>query len=159
MTEHANASEADASAAAPLIQGTVFSHGTMECRDPIKTQRFLTEFLGLHSVRKSPNTQYVWCGGSWFIVCLNMSDKFKPRQGEDYRFALFVDSERAVQEAHAAAVSQKDKWEMLEVRDVVDSDDKVSFNLRDLNGVWWEIYWGRQLRPARLYDHIFSNAQ
>lgn len=141
---------------APLLRGTVFSHGTMECRDPIKTQKFLTEFLGLHSVRKSPSTQYVWCGGSWFIVCLNMSEKFKARQGEDYRFALLVGSEQAVEQAHTAAIEQREKWDMLEVREVVRLNDCVSFNLRDFNGVWWEIYWRRPNEAGQLYDDVFA---
>jgi len=152
------ANESASRGAGPLIAGTVFSHGTMECRDPFKTQKFLTEFLGLHSVRKSKNTQYVWCGGSWFIVCLNMSEKTRIRQGEDYRFALLVGSEQAVKQAHAAAVEQKEKWDILEVRDVVSAEDKVHFNLRDFNGVWWEIYWRRPRAAGQLYDDIFDGA-
>jgi len=140
----------------PVLENTVFSHGTMECSDPIKTQKFVSEFLGLHSVRKSSVTQYVWSGGSWFVVCLNMNERFEPRQSEDYRFALLVGSAEEVEQAQAAAVEQKEKWEMLEVRDVVRTDDKVSFNLRDLNGAWWEIYW-KPDDAAPLYDEIFAS--
>ncbi len=49
----------------PLIEGSVFSHGTMDSRNAEKTQRFLQEFLGIRSVRKSKGTQYVWQGGRW----------------------------------------------------------------------------------------------
>ena len=94
----------------PLITGTVFSHGTMDCRDAVKTQRFLTEFLGLRSVRKSEGTQYVWLGGRWFVACLCVGEKVPPRQGEDYRFALLLSSEEEVEAAHRAAVEQKEKW-------------------------------------------------
>lgn len=140
---------------APLINGTVFSHGTMDCRDAVKTQKWLTEFLGLHSVRKSEGTQYVWLGGRWFIACLCVGDKVPPRQGEDYRFALAVGSEAEVEDAHAAALAQKDKWEIREVRDVTRDGGKTSFNLRDLNGVWWEIYWRPGADAARGYDDVF----
>ena len=56
----------------PLIDGTVFSHGTMDTRNPEKTQRFLQEFLGVRSVRKSKSTQYVWLGGRWIIAGLKV---------------------------------------------------------------------------------------
>jgi catechol 2,3-dioxygenase-like lactoylglutathione lyase family enzyme len=135
-----------------LINGTVFSHGTMDCRDAAKTQKFLTEFLGLRSVRKSEGTQYVWLGGRWFVACLCVGEKVPPRQGEDYRFALAVATPGEVEAAHHAALAQKDKWEIREVKDVTRDGDTISFNLRDLNGVWWEIYH----RPGRLYDDIFA---
>lgn len=137
---------------APLLNGTVFSHGTMDCRDAVKTQKFLTEFLGLSSVRKSQGTQYVWLGGRWFVACLCIGEKVPPRQGEDYRFALAVATPGEVETAHRAAIEQKDKWEIREVRDVARDGETVSFNLRDLNGVWWEIYY----RPGRLYDDVFG---
>ena len=135
-----------------LLNGTVFSHGTMDCRDAVKTQKFLTEFLGLRSVRKSEGTQYVWLGGRWFVACLCVGEKVPPRQGEDYRFALAVATEAEVTAAHRAALDQKDQWEIREVKDVARDGDTVSFNLRDLNGVWWEIYH----RPGRLYDDVFA---
>jgi len=137
---------------APLLPNTVFSHGTMDCRDAVKTQRFLTEFLGLRSVRKSEGTQYVWLGGRWFVACLCVGEKVPPRQGEDYRFALLVGSAAEVAAAHAAAAAQKDIWEIREVKGVTRDGDTVSFKLRDLNGVWWEIYH----RPGVLYDDVFA---
>ena len=140
---------------APLLNGTVFSHGTMDCRDAVKTQTFLTEFLGLRSVRKSEGTQYVWLGGRWFVACLCVGEKVPPRQGEDYRFALLLSSEEEVEAAHRAAVEQKEKWEIREVRDVTREGDTVSFNLRDLNGTWWEIYH----RPGHLYDDVFAETE
>ena len=134
------------------IPGAVFSHGTMDCRDPEKTQRFLQDFLGIHSVRKSKGTQYMWMGGRWIIVCLRVGTSVPPRQGEGYRFALLVGSPQEVDAAHAAAVAQKDKWEILEIQPVREQDDARSFNLRDLNGNWWEIYH----RPGPLYDDVFD---
>jgi hypothetical protein len=141
----------------PLINGPVFSHGTMDCRDAVKTQKWLTEFLGLHSVRKSEGTQYVWCGGRWFVACLCVGDKVAPRQGEAYRFALAVGSTAEVEDAHAAALAQKETWEIREVRNVVRDSDKTAFNLRDLNGVWWEIYWRPGADTARGYDGMFTD--
>lgn len=135
------------------IPGAVFSHGTMDCRDPEKTQRFLQEFLGIQSVRKSKGTQYMWLGGKWIIVCLRVGSSVPPRQGEGYRFALLVGSAREVDEAHAAAIAEKEKWEIMEVQSPRQEGATRFFQLRDLNGNWWEIYH----RPGHLYDDVFDD--
>jgi hypothetical protein len=91
----------------PLIGGTVFSHGTMDSRNAEKTQRFLQEFLGIRSVRKSKGTQYVWCGGRWIIACLTVGANVPLRQGEGFRFGLLVGTREEVDAAHRAAVEQQ----------------------------------------------------
>ena len=136
----------------PLINGAVFSHGTMETRNPEKTQRFLQQFLGLRSVRKSKGTQYVWLGGRWFIACLNVGAKVPARQGEGFRFGLLVANPEEVDAAHAAALEQQEKWGIREVRPVEDAGGTRAFRLRDLDGNWWEIYH----RPGHLYDDLFQ---
>ena len=136
------------------IPGAVFSHGTMDCRDAEKTQDFLQNFLGLHSVRKSKGTQYVWLGGRWIIVCLKVGENVPPRQGEGYRFALRVATPQEVDKAHAAALAERERWGILEVRSVQQEGTMRTFSLRDLNGNWWEIYH----RPGHLYDDVFDSA-
>ena len=136
----------------PLTEGTVFSHGTMDSRDARKTQRFLQEFLGVRSVRKSKGTQYVWLGGRWIVACLNVGEKIPPRQGEGFRFGLLVATPEEVDAAHAAALDQREKWEIREVRPVEDDGDTRAFRLRDRDGNWWEIYH----RPGHLYDDLFE---
>ena len=140
------------SGARPLIDGTVFSHGTMDSRNAEKTQRFLQEFLGIRSVRKSKGTQYVWLGGRWIIAALNVNERTPPRQGEGFRFALLVKTPEEVDAAHGAAVTQRDKWEIREIRPVETDGDTRSFRLQDLDGNWWEIYH----RPGHLYDDLFA---
>lgn len=134
------------------IRGAVFSHGTMDCRNAEKTQRFLQDFLGVRSVRKSKGTQYLWLGGRWFIACLNVGGQVPPRQGEGYRFGLLVRSPEEVEQAHAAAVAQQRHWEIREIQPVVRNGDAIAFRLQDLDGNWWEIYH----RPGRLYDDLFA---
>lgn len=140
------------SSSKPLIDGTIFSHGTMDTRNPEKTQRFLQDFLGVRSVRKSKGTQYVWLGGRWIIACLKVGDKIPPRQGEGFRFGLLVESPGEVDEAHAAAVEQQEQWDIREIRPVTIEDGTRSFRLQDLDGNWWEIYH----RPGHLYDDLFD---
>lgn len=136
----------------PLIGGTVFSHGTMDSRDAEKTQRFLQEFLGVRSVRKSKGTQYVWLGGRWIIACLNVGEKIPPRQGEGFRFGLLVATPEEVDAAHAAALDQQKKWDIREIGPVGDDGDTRAFRLQDFDGNWWEIYH----RPGHLYDDLFE---
>lgn len=140
------------SGARPLIDGTVFSHGTMDSRNAEKTQRFLQEFLGVRSVRKSKGTQYVWLGGRWIIAALNVNERIPPRQGEGFRFALLVETPEEVDAAHAAAVEQQDRWEIRAIRPVETDGDTRAFRLQDLDGNWWEIYH----RPGHLYDDLFA---
>ncbi len=134
------------------IRGAVFSHGTMDCRNAEKTQRFLQEFLGIRSVRKSKGTQYVWLGGRWIIACLNVGENVPARQGEGYRFGLLVASAEEVDRAHASALAQQQKWEIREIRPVSAEGDTRAFWLQDLDGNWWEIYH----RPGHLYDDVFE---
>jgi catechol 2,3-dioxygenase-like lactoylglutathione lyase family enzyme len=136
----------------PVIERSVFSHGTMDCRDAEKTQRFLQEFLGVRSVRKSKGTQYIWLGGWWIVACLTVGDNVPPRQGDGYRFSLLVETLEEVDAAHAAAVEQREKWDILEIRPIAVSDGTRAFSLRDFNGNWWEIYH----RPGHLYDDLFE---
>ncbi len=136
----------------PLIESTVFSHGTMDCRDAHKTQRFLQEFLGVRSVRKSEGTQYIWLGGWWIVACLTVGGKVPPRQGDGYRFGLLVETPEEVDAAHAAAVEQREKWDILDIKPVAETDGGRAFCLRDFNGNWWEIYH----RPGHLYDDLFA---
>jgi catechol 2,3-dioxygenase-like lactoylglutathione lyase family enzyme len=140
------------SAGVPPIRGGVFSHGTMDCRNPEKTQRFLQQFLGVRSVRKSKGTQYVWLGGRWIIACLRVGAGVPPRQGEGYRFGLLVATPEEVDAAHDAALAQQAKWDIHEVRPVRTDGDTRSFALQDLDGTWWEIYH----RPGHLYDDLFT---
>jgi len=142
---------------APL-PGAVFSHGTMDCRNAAKTQRFLQDFLGVRSVRKSKGTQYVWLGGRWIIACLNVGESVPIRQGEGYRFGLLVASADAVDRAHAAAAAQQAAWEIRDIRPVRVEGDTRAFWLQDLDGNWWEFqYAGEgQLEGAGRNDTHFT---
>jgi catechol 2,3-dioxygenase-like lactoylglutathione lyase family enzyme len=140
---------------APLFEGTRFSHGTMDSRVPEKTQRFLQEFLGIRSVRKSKMTQYVWCGGWWLIATLTVGPKVPSRQGEGFRFGLLVATPEEVDAAYRAAIEQQQKWEIQHVRPVRVDGDTRAFWLQDLDGNWWEIYH----RPGHLYDDLFASHQ
>jgi len=136
----------------PLIPTTSFSHGTLDCRDPLRTQRFYREFLGIHSVRKANGTQYAWLGGEWLIACLPAGKAAPERQGVENRWGLRVATPAEVDAAHAAARAQQQEWEIQKILPVRSEGDRRAFALQDLDGNWWEIFH----QPGRLYDEIFA---
>ena len=141
-------------AAAPQIDTTSFSHGTLGLRDPLATQRFYREFLGLHSVRKANGTQYVWLGGEWIIACLPTGKAPRQKQGIENRWALQVATAGEVDAAHAAAMAQAEQWAIQAIGPVQVEGETRSFCLQDLDGNWWEIFH----RPGHLYDDLFEPA-
>lgn len=138
----------------PGMTTAAFSHGTLGVRDAVKTQRFYKEFLGLNSVRKANGTQYVWLGGEWIIACLPVA-RGPQAQGIENRWGLRVATAGEVDAAHAAALAQRQDWDIRQVLPVERKDGARSFCLQDLDGNWWEIYH----RPGRLYDALFDAAQ
>lgn len=135
-----------------LIPTTAFSHGTLDCRDPVRTQRFYRDFLGIHSVRKANGTQYIWLGGEWLIACLPAAKAPQERQGVENRWGLRVAAAAEVDAAHKAALAQQTDWEIQQVLPVHSEGDRRAFALQDLDGNWWEIFH----QPGRLYDEIFA---
>jgi catechol 2,3-dioxygenase-like lactoylglutathione lyase family enzyme len=138
----------------PAIDTLAFSHGTLECREPSLSNRFYREFLGLRCVRMSKTAQYIWLGGEWLVACLAVGDAKLP-QGIENRFVLRVRSPEEVDAAFAAAVEQQAKWNIEEIRPIVQQGGERSFCLRDLDSNWWEI----SFRSADLYEDLFSNAR
>ncbi len=141
--------------AAPPVEITSFSHGTLGLRDAERTQRFYKEFLGLHSVRKANGTQYVWLGGEWIIACLPTGKAPRQLQGTENRWALQVATSAEVDAAREAALAQQRQWDIQQVGPIELDGDTRSFSLQDLDGNWWEIFH----RPGHLYDDVFEGGQ
>jgi len=127
------------SAVTPIIKNDFFSHGTIECTDMAATRRFLVEFLGLDIIRPVKEAQYMWKGGPWSVVCVNIQDGECKEQPVEHRFVLSVASAAEVESAHATALSLKDDYGIKEVLGVETTSGHPSFKLKDLNNTWWEI--------------------
>jgi catechol-2,3-dioxygenase len=136
---------------APLIAGTILSHGTIECADTHASRRFYEEFLGLGSVQPLPEAQYLWRGGPWSLVCVCIGSEPRP-QGAENRFALRVATATEVDDAYAAALDARERYGIREIRPVTEANGVRSMQLCDLDGTWWEIFH----RPATLYDELFA---
>lgn len=139
--------------AEPLIKPELLSHGTIECSDIAATRRFLTEFLGIDVVRPLPEAQYLWKGGPWSVVCVCVEDAEAKDQGPQNRFKLSVISGADVDEAHAAAMAQKETYGIRVVEPVESRDGIRSFKMQDLNKHWWEITSAGQ----RHYEELFAS--
>jgi catechol 2,3-dioxygenase-like lactoylglutathione lyase family enzyme len=140
------------SAVTPLIETSFFSHGTVECTDMAATRRFLVDFLGLDIIRPLKEAQYMWKGGPWTIVCVNIQDGEPKEQGTQNHFKLTVGSDAEVDSAHDAALRLKDDYGIKQVLGVEKSSGHRAFKLLDLNNTWWEITTVGQ----KDYDALFE---
>ncbi len=140
------------SAVTPLIKNEFFSHGTIECTDMAATRRFLVDLLGLDLIRPLKEAQYMWKGGPWSVVCVNIQDGECKEQPTANRFVLSVATAAEVDTAHAAALAGKDDFGIKQVLDVETANGLRSFKLLDLNNTWWEISNVSQAH----YDDIFA---
>ena len=127
------------SAITPLVETGFFSHGTVECTDMAATRRFLGDFLGLDIIRPLKEAQYMWKGGPWTIVCVNIQDGEPKEQGPQNHFKLTVASDAEVDAAHSAAQRLKDDYGIKQVLGVEQVNGHRAFKLLDLNNTWWEI--------------------
>lgn len=127
------------------------SHGTLECRDIVKSRRFYSDFLGLETVQRGDVAVWVRCGGGWMVACVCTGDQAKPLPIE-VRWCLDMRTSDEVDAARAAAVRYKDEYGIKDVLPVEGGRDGRSFCLQDLDGNWWEIAH----RPGRLYDQAFG---
>jgi catechol 2,3-dioxygenase-like lactoylglutathione lyase family enzyme len=140
------------SAETPLIDTRFFSHGTVECTDMPATRRFLVDFLGLDIIRPVKEAQYMWKGGPWTIVCVNIQDGEPKEQGTQNHFKLSVASDAEVDAAHSAALHLKDDYGIKQVLEIEQSNGHRAFKLLDLNNTWWEVTTVAQ----RDYDDLFE---
>jgi hypothetical protein len=97
----------------PVVPIDSFSHGTLETRSVDKVRPFLTDFLGLDSVRVAREAVYVYRGGPWLVVCVEVGDALKPQRLENRWCVAVASSEEPAGEArtrsavvHAHALRQ-----------------------------------------------------
>lgn len=140
------------SAITPLITPHLLSHGTIECADIARTRRFYEEFLGIDVIRPLPEAQYIWKGGPWSVVCVNVGAESKD-QGIENRFELTVADAAALEAAHAAALARQQEFGIKQVLPIQPQHDGVpAFMLQDLDNSWWEI----STRTMAQYDQLFA---
>lgn len=135
-----------------LIQNDMLSHGTIECTDLAKTRRFLTEFLGLGIHRPFPEAQYLYLGGLWSVVCVCVEGGAGKQQTTDNHFKISVATPDEVDQAHKAAVTNRDTYGIRSIEEIAMVNGQRGFLLQDLNSTWWEITTASQSYYDRLFE-------
>ena len=135
-----------------LIQNETLSHGTVECADIAATRRFYRDFLGLDSHRPVREAQYIYRGGPWSVVCVQVDGGEAKDQTPDNHFKLAVETADEVDAAHAAALATRNDYGIRQIEDVAEAGGRRAFRLQDLDHTWWEITNIDQ----RHYDAIFA---
>jgi catechol 2,3-dioxygenase-like lactoylglutathione lyase family enzyme len=137
-----------------IIETTMLSHGTLECRDLAASRRFYQEFLGLETVFHGARTMLIRKGGYWGVVCVNRGDKVRP-VGPLNHWGVDVASREDVDKAHALALQHQQTYAIQAVHQTRDQHGVYSFYLQDLGGNWWEI---QALPEPELYDRLFERS-
>ena len=135
-----------------IIETTMLSHGTLECRDLAASRRFYEEFLGLETVFHGARTMLIRKGGYWCVVCVNRGDKVRP-VGPLNHWGVDVASREDVDKAHELAFQHQQTYGIQAVHQTRDQHGVYSFYLQDLDGNWWEI---QALPEPELYDRLFE---
>ena len=136
----------------PVIQNEFFSHGTIECTNMEATRDFLCNFLGLNMIRPMKQSQYMWKGGPWSVVCVHVEDGECKDQLIENRFVLAVANTGEVDASHACAVALKAQYGIKEIRPPETLNGVRSFKLKDHNNTWWEI----SSASLAYFDSIFT---
>ena len=120
------------------IKPYCLGHGTLECFSLAASRKFYEEFLGLECVRHAKPAMAVRLGMRFHIVCVEVGDQIHPCNVLNH-WGLDVTSKEEVDQAHALALAQKEKYGIKQVLEVQDMHGVYSFYMEDLDHNWWEI--------------------
>ncbi len=122
------------------IKPYCLGHGTLECFSLTASRKFYEEFLGLECVRHSKPAMAVRLGMRFHIVCVEVGDQIHPCNVLNH-WGLDVTSKQEVDQAHALALAQREKYGIKQVLDVQDMHGVYSFYMEDRDHNWWEIQY------------------
>jgi catechol 2,3-dioxygenase-like lactoylglutathione lyase family enzyme len=128
----------DTSTKPSVLKPYVLSHGTLESRDLRASRRFYEEFLGLEVVQHGQRSMALRCGLKFHIVCVQVGENVHPMSYLTH-WGLDMRSRAEVEQAHAAAIANTEKYQIRKVTDPVDQHGVYSFYIQDLDHNWWEI--------------------
>jgi catechol 2,3-dioxygenase-like lactoylglutathione lyase family enzyme len=134
-----------------LIQPTMLSHGTLECRRLETSRRFYQEFLGFETVQTGPASGMLRLGGYWVIVLLEVGDSIQPNS-QGHHYGLDMPSIADVDRAHEITLAHQGEYGIQKVTRPRNQHGVYSFFIQDLDGNWWEY----QYTPERHYDKVFE---
>ena len=140
----------------PLIDLPFLSHGHATLKDVEESIRFYRNFLGLDVVKTSPRTLVARLGSNTAIVGVTLGEKGLAKANrpwlENAHFGFDLPTADEVKEARELALQHQDNFNILNVGDMFDGDEGLSFMLVDQDGNYWEILEN----PEGGYSHYFA---
>ena len=135
-----------------IVKPYCLSHGTLECADLAASRRFYEEFLGLECVRHVKPAMVFRLGMRFHVVCVEVGDQVHPVNLLNH-WGVDVDSQEAVDAAHAAALANREKYGIRQVLPVQNMHGVYSFYMEDLDHNWWEIqYYANGFQHDDFFD-------
>jgi catechol 2,3-dioxygenase-like lactoylglutathione lyase family enzyme len=132
----------------PVLKPQMLSRGTVVVKDLARARRLYEEFLGLECVDYAPGAMLVRdrdprglrqkAGKSYWVMDVRVTDG-------DWQTSLFkhwgidVASREEVDQVHAAAMANKERFGIRTVRKPRGQHGTYSFYFEDEDGNWWEI--------------------
>ena len=134
-----------------IVRAAYLSHGTIACRDLVKSRRFYEEFLGLDVIHLKPPALALRLATNVYIACVCLGDK-APTNSVWSHFGLNVASPEEVDRVHAEALRHQDTYELLHIDTPRTLHGAYQFYLQDRDTNWWEIQYDN-----RTIDEIFAS--
>ncbi|MGW1783743.1 VOC family protein [Streptomyces sp. NPDC002143] len=125
----------------PLINIGMISHGTLSAIDIQESRRFYEEVLGFEVIQHAPVGLLIRRGSEHVYVVVE-EGQASPMRLLDHN-GLDVESNEAVNEAHATLLSVKDKYGLKRIHKPQEQHGAYSFYFQDMDSNWWEILAGR----------------
>ena len=140
----------------PLIDLPFLSHGHATLKDVEESIRFYRNFLGLDVVKTSPRTLVARLGSNTAIVGVTLGEKGLAKANrpwlENAHFGFDLPTADEVKEARELALQHQVNFNILNVGDMFNGDEGLSFMLVDQDGNYWEILEN----PEGGYSHYFA---
>ncbi len=140
----------------PLLELPFLSHGHATLKDAEESIRFYREFLGLDVVKTSPRTLVARLGSNTAIVGVTLGEKGLAKAVrpwlENAHFGFDFTTADEVREARELSLSYQERFNIENVGNLFESDDGLSFMLRDQDGNYWEFLEN----PVGGYSHYFE---
>lgn len=133
-----------------IVQAQCLSHGTIVCRDLVKSRRFYEEFLGLEVIHHSHPAMALRLGNNLYIACVCIGEKAPPNTVWSH-FGFNVASSEEVDRVYSEALRCKDDYELLQIDEPQKLHGAYSFYLQDRDTNWWEIQC-----DSRSIDDLFA---
>lgn len=124
---------------APLNRPMILSHGTLECRNLVKSRKFYEEFLGLEVVRHSERSMKIRLGEYFCVVCLERGERAHPTVMGNH-WGVDLSSKEEVERAHQLAHELAETYGISKITKLIDNET-YGFYFVDLDGNWWEMQY------------------